>query len=41
MSITIEEVTLEKVRNPRTNREQPKQAIVFVGKQRRLLINKT
>ena len=41
VTVTIDAVTLEQVRNPRTNRGEPKLAVAFVGKKKRLLANKT
>jgi|GEM_PF-2232837 len=41
VTVAIAAITLEKVRNPRTNREQDKLALTFHGKQKRLLINQT
>jgi hypothetical protein len=41
VTVTISAVSLEQVRNPRTNREEPKLAVAFEGKQKRLLLNKT
>ena len=41
VTVAIASVTLETVRNPRTNREENKLALAFHGKQKRLLINKT
>lgn len=41
VTVTIAGVTLEQVRNPRTNRAEPKPAVAFAGKQKRLLLNKT
>ncbi len=40
-TVHIEAATVEQVRNPRTNRTEPKLCIAFYGKQKRLLLNKT
>ena len=39
--VYIETVVLETLRNPRTNREEPKLIVAFAGKQKRLILNKT
>lgn len=40
-TVHIEAATVEQVRNPRTNRTEPKLCVAFHGKQKRLLLNKT
>lgn len=39
--VYIETVSLEPLRNPRTNREEPKLILAFAGKTKRLVLNKT
>lgn len=39
--VHIETVTVENLRNPRTNRNEPKLVIGFAGKVKRLVLNKT
>ena len=39
--VYIEAVTVEALRNPRTNREEPKLILAFTGKTKCLILNKT
>lgn len=39
--VEVQAVTVQAIRNPRSNREEPRIVVAFVGKQKRLIVNKT